>query len=104
MDGTQLPEWFDVTNYPLPADRELAGRIIATTASPLNSDVRVSTIRYVASFSGYSNLLEIQSQGTLKMGDTISINANQFKYNDGTVLSGKLILEYNGSKWISRIE
>lgn len=50
------------------------------------------------------NVFLIYASGlTAIFGDTVTLDLNQFQDSDGEVLSGKLVITFDGTNWVSSI-
>ena len=51
-----------------------------------------------------SDVFLIYASGlTAIYGDTVTLDLNQFQDSDGDVLSGKLVITFDGTNWVSSI-
>ena len=76
--------------------------------SPILNNVEVEKSRpgimVLEIVSPNPNVFLIYASGlTATFGDTVTLDLNQFQDSDGDVLSGKLVITFDGTYWISSI-
>ncbi|WP_148040350.1 hypothetical protein [Brevibacillus fluminis] len=97
--------------YSAHAEGVISSEVTQGTAIPMLQDfkdklyvttspgVTVTLIKYAP-----SGMFQVYMSPGAQNGDTVTVNANQFADQNGGVLSGTLVITFNGGDWIPSLQ